>query len=71
MANNTLKNIASFAIGYSLSKYNEKRKIHKASLAEYIERYVKENKCDYHEVAAILFDLAEDYDVRDINEDNN
>ena len=45
MANNraTLKNVASFAIGYSLSKYKEKRKIKKSTLAEHIERYVKEN----------------------------
>ena len=33
MASNTLKNVASFAIGYSLSKYKEKRKIQKSTLA--------------------------------------
>ena len=61
MASYTLKNVASFAIGYSLSKYKEKRKIQKSTLAEHIERYVKENECDYSQVSDILFELAEEY----------
>lgn len=66
MANNkaALKNVASFAIGYSLSKYKEKRKIKKSTLAEHIERYVKENDCDNNQVSNILYELAEEYAAR-------
>ncbi len=69
MSKETLKNIASFALGYSISKYKEKKKLQKSTLAEYIERYVKENNCDYNEVASILFDLAEEYNARGIPDD--
>lgn len=66
MANNTLKNVASFAIGYSLSKYKEKRKIKKSTLAEHIERYVEENDCDYDAVASLLHKIADEYSARNL-----
>ena len=67
MASNALKNVASFAIGYSLSKYKEKRKIKKSTLAEYIQRYVEENDCDYDAVASLLHEIANEYSSRNVN----
>ena len=60
---NTTKNILSFVAGYALSKYKEKRKLKNSSLAEHIEKYIKENDPDVRSIADDLNALASYYEA--------